>query len=74
VSNTLTKAEQRRAKFPKGSRVRLVRFGGDDGWRETLPEGSCGEVQFVDSLGTVHVLWDDGRRLGAATEDEIELV
>ena len=51
--------------------MRLVRLAQDDGPKETLQVGTEGTVQHVDSLGTVHVLWDDGRRLGALPEDII---
>ena len=61
----------RETEYPKGSRVRLVRLAQDDGPKETLQVGTEGTVQHVDSLGTVHVLWDDGRRLGALPEDII---
>ena len=32
----------------------------------TIPPGTIGEVLFVDSIGTVHVLWSNGCSLGLA--------
>lgn len=43
------------------ARVRLVSH--EDVHSSLLP-GTEGTVSFVDSLGTVHVDWDDGSRLG----------
>jgi hypothetical protein len=48
--------------IPKqGERVELVRC--TDEFTRVEP-GDRGTVQFVDSLGTVHVKWDSGRFLG----------
>ena len=63
--------EQRREAFPHGSRVRAVRFAEDGGPSETLPRGTEGTVEHVDDMGTVHVHWDNGSRLGALLEDTI---
>lgn len=62
---------ERKEAFPPGCRVRLVRLAEDGGFQETLQSGEEGTVQHVDSMGTVHVLWDDGRSLGALPEDII---
>lgn len=45
----------------KGRRVRLVHC--TDPWTALSP-GSLGTVSLVDDMGTVHVHWDDGSRLG----------
>lgn len=44
-----------------GRRVRLIRCS--DPYTR-LPSGSEGTVAFVDSLGTLHVDWDCGSKLG----------
>jgi hypothetical protein len=44
-----------------GDRVELVRCT-DEYTR--LRAGELGTVRFVDSIGTVHVQWDGGSRLG----------
>jgi len=45
----------------KGDRVRLVRTSDP---YAALIRGALGTVGFVDSLGTVHVDWDCGYKLG----------
>ena len=45
----------------KGDRVRLVRTGDP---YTTLICGDLGTVRRIDSLGTVHVDWDSGSKLG----------
>ena len=45
----------------EGRRVRLVRC--NDPYTRKLP-GVEGVITFVDSMGTVHVRWDDGTMLG----------
>ncbi len=53
----------------KGDRVTLIRT--TDEYSRLRP-GTTGIVTLVDSLGTVHVNWDDGSRLGlvAAAGDD----
>lgn len=43
-----------------GKRVRLISC--DDPWPP--PAGTLGTVTSVDDVGTVHVKWDNGSRLG----------
>ena len=50
----------------KGQRVRLIRCM--DKYTR-LPSGTEGTVAFVDSMGTVHVNWDNGSRLGLCADD-----
>ena len=57
-----------RSRFRHGQRVELAavtygyaRFGPTAGQR--------GTVEFTDSLGTVHVIWDSGTRFGIIAED-----
>jgi hypothetical protein len=45
----------------QGRRVRLICC---DDPHTLLRPGTRGRVTFVDGLGTVHVAWDDGSRLG----------
>lgn len=51
-----------RREYPPGQRVRFLHFGGSD--PSDLPAGTAGTVRLVDSVGTVHVDWDNGVRLG----------
>jgi uncharacterized protein DUF4314 len=55
-----------------GRRVRLVRM--TDPYTN-LQAGALGTVQFTDSMGTLHVAWDSGSRLGLIPgEDHWELL
>lgn len=51
-----------------GDRVVLLRAP-DDPWTK-LASGDRGRVAFVDSLGTVHVHWDSGSRLGLVSPED----
>ena len=53
----------RKARYTSGRRVELVSM--DDPGAKLKP-GDQGTVLFVDSIGTVHILWDSGSTLGAA--------
>ena len=40
-----------------------------DGYRRLArTPGECGTAEFTDSLGTVHVRWDSGARIGIVAE------
>jgi hypothetical protein len=51
-----------RKTYRPGARVRFLGFGTED--PSTLPIGCEGTISLMDSLGTVHVNWDNGLRLG----------
>lgn len=59
----LQQVELVRQAFPPGRRVRFLGFG--EAELATLTPGIEGTVAFVDSIGTVHVHWDNGAVLGA---------
>lgn len=46
--------------YPAGTRVELVYMDDD----HAPPAGTQGTVECVDDIGTVHVAWDNGRRIG----------
>jgi hypothetical protein len=48
-------------KIKSGDRVLLVNMVDDP---NPIKSGTKGTVEYVDSLGTIHVQWDDGRTLG----------
>jgi Domain of unknown function (DUF4314) len=51
-----------------GDRVELT--GLTDEYRPfKLSAGDLGTVRFTDSLGTVHIMWDFGKRVGILAED-----
>lgn len=55
-----------------GRRVRLL--GTSDPYTRRQP-GALGTVALIDSLGTLHVRWDDGGTLGLVPgEDDWELL
>ncbi len=47
----------------RGDRVELTAVS-DDSMQFGLAAGDTGTVEFTDSLGTVHIRWDNGRRVG----------
>jgi hypothetical protein len=51
-----------RTTYKPGRRVRLLGLGEPD--RRPLEPGLLGTIRSVDDLGTVHVHWDNGVRLG----------
>ena len=61
-----------RKRYPKGTRVELVSL--EDPYAR-IPEGTKGTVDAVDDIGTIHVRWDNGSRLGAVPGvDEIKVI
>ena len=63
--------ETLRVKYPEGTRVILVSM--DD--EQAPPIGTCGNVDHIDDMGTIHIKWDTGSSLGVVPwEDEIEIV
>lgn len=56
----------------QGRRVRLVHTG--DIFTDLKP-GALGTIQFVDNMGTTHIAWDSGSRLGMLKgEDRFDLL
>lgn len=49
----------------RGDRVKLIHVNDP---HTKLAPGTLGTVTSVDSLGTVHVKWDDGHHLGLVAE------
>lgn len=49
-----------REEYPKGTRVELIRM--ED--VQAPPIGTKGTVAFVDDIGTIHVMWENGSSLG----------
>ena len=60
-----------RERYPAGARV-VVYYMEDP---RALPPGMAGTIDHVDDAGTIHVNWDNGRRLGLIVgEDSFELI
>lgn len=58
-----------REKYPQGARVELVKM--TDPYNTKLVPGSQGTVRCVDDIGTIHVDWDCGSRLGVVYREDI---
>lgn len=54
-------AETYKKQYPVGTRVLLLHMGDDP---RPIPPNTRGTVRTVDSLGTVHCSFDNGRSLG----------
>lgn len=50
--------------YPVGCRVELIYM--NDPYNRKLVPGCRGTVRVVDDIGTIHVNWDCGSRLGVA--------
>ena len=48
--------EQLKARYPKGTRLELVAMDDPCG----VPEGTIGEVDFIDDAGQIHMKWQTG--------------
>ena len=47
--------------YPPGTRIELISM--NDAFAP-VPSGTRGTVSFVDDIGTIHPVWDNGRTLG----------
>jgi hypothetical protein len=60
-------------RFPAGTRVELIEL--DDPYNKKLTTGDRGTVRLVDDIGTIHVDWDCGSRLGLIYyEDDFKVI
>ena len=53
-------AEETRRRYPKGTRIELIRMGEDP---RPVPPGTRGTVVYVDDMGQVGMRWDNGQSL-----------
>ena len=49
-----------RERYPAGTRIRLNHM--DDPYAP-VPDGTVGEVQYIDDAGNIHMVWENGRTL-----------
>lgn len=58
--------------YHEGARVKLLKMND----YKSVEEGTLGTVQMVDDTGTIHVKWDNGRRLGVVLDagDRVEVI
>lgn len=61
--------QELRDKYPQGARVELIKM--IDPYNTKLVPGSQGTVRCVDDIGTIHVDWDCGSRLGVVYREDI---
>lgn len=58
--------------YPAGTRIELISM--EDPFAPIYP-GTRGTVRVVDDMGTIHVDWDNGRRLGLIPgEDSFNII
>ena len=53
-------AEETRRRYPKGTRIELIRMGEDP---RPVPPGTRGTVVYVDDMGQIGMRWDNGQSL-----------
>ena len=61
-------AEFIRNRYPAGSRIVLMQMGDDP---RPIPPDTQGTVTAVDDMGTVHCVFDNGRRLGLIPGEDV---
>lgn len=49
-----------RERYPAGTKLRLNHM--DDPYAP-VPDGTVGEVQYIDDAGNIHMVWENGRTL-----------
>lgn len=60
-------------RYTAGTRIELISL--EDPYNRKLGEGDLGTVNHVDDVGTIHVDWDCGSRLGLIyCEDSFRIV
>ena len=58
--------------YPQGTRIELIHM--DDPYAP-VPSGTKGTVEFVDDMGQIAMIWDNGRTLALIPEvDEFEII
>ena len=61
-------AEYIRSRNPVGSRILLLQMGDDP---RPIPPNTMGTVVAVDDMGTIHCIFDNGRRLGLIPGEDV---
>ena len=55
------KVEEIKKRFPAGTRFVVNRMNDDP---DPVEPGTCGTVELVDDIGTIHCRFDNGRHIG----------
>lgn len=59
-------------KYPIGARVKLTKDMDDE---QPILAGTVGTIDYIDSEGQLHMIWDNGRTLALIPEiDELEVI
>lgn len=60
-----------KASYPTGTKIKLIKMIDEQG----VPTGTIGKVDFVDGIGTIHMIWENGSSLGLIIGvDEFEVI
>lgn len=65
--NNREQIEGIKKKYPAGTRIQLLSTMND---AQGVEKGTKGTVTHVDDMGTIHMLWDNGRGLGLITGED----
>ena len=64
--------EEIKSKYKKGTKIQLIKMHNDP---QPIPEGTKGIVDFVDDIGTIHMIWENGSGLGLVVgTDEFKIL
>jgi hypothetical protein len=61
------KAKMYKEMYPKGTRIEVISMENDP---RPITPGTKGTVDFVDSIGTIHCTFDNGRSLGLIPSED----
>ena len=63
--------EQIKNKYPKGTKIESIKMNDT----QAPPTGTVGTVDYVDDIGTIHMIWETGSTLGLVEgEDEFKII
>ena len=69
---TQDQVEYIKKQYPIGTRIKLI--GMNDPYAP-VPPGTMGTIDMIDSAGTLHMRWDNGRTLGVVIgEDNFKVI
>ena len=65
--NNRNQVERIKNVFPAGTRIELLSAMDD---KHGVKKGTKGTVMLVDDIGTIHMEWDNGSKLGLIPEED----
>ena len=69
--STENELEMLRAKYPKGTRIRLIHMNDP----QPISTGTIGEVALIDDADNIHMNWQNGRSLAIIEGiDDFEII